>query len=76
VTHHRASLRFRYSLLAFFLLLGLGVWILYAWLPADGATGDLGSFEAGGYRVQRWGTTASVYRQAAICRVQILWGYS
>lgn len=52
MTHNRASLRFRYTLLAFFLLLGLGIWILYAWLPADGATGDLGSFEAGGYRVQ------------------------
>ncbi len=34
------------------LLVGLAVWALYAWLPADGATGDLESFGPQGFRVQ------------------------
>jgi hypothetical protein len=34
------------------LLIGLGVFALYAWLPADGATGDLESFAPEGFRVQ------------------------
>ncbi len=36
----------------FGLLLGLNIFGLYARLPADGATGDLESFEPGGFRVQ------------------------
>jgi len=34
------------------LLVGLAVLLLYRWLPADGATGDLESFSPAGYRVQ------------------------
>ncbi len=34
------------------LLVGLGVLALYAWLPADGATGDLESFTPQGFTVQ------------------------
>ncbi len=34
------------------LLLGLGIFVLYAWLPVDGATGDLESFRPEGFRVQ------------------------
>jgi hypothetical protein len=33
-------------------LIAVGVSALYAWLPADGATGDLESFTSEGYRVQ------------------------
>ncbi len=33
--------------------IALGLAVLYAWLPADGATGDLASFTAQGFRVQR-----------------------
>ncbi len=41
-----------HSLWVLSLLLGLGIFGLYAWLPADGATGDLESFEPQGFRVQ------------------------
>ena len=34
------------------ILAALGISALYAWLPADGATGDLESFGSEGYRVQ------------------------
>ncbi len=34
------------------LLAGLGIFALYAWLPADGVTGDLESFFPEGFRVQ------------------------
>lgn len=34
------------------LLLGLAISVLYAWLPVDGATGDLESFGPEGFRVQ------------------------
>jgi two-component sensor histidine kinase len=34
------------------LLLGLAVIVLYNWLPADGATGDLESFRPRGFRIQ------------------------
>lgn len=34
-------------------MIALGLLVLYAWLPADGATGDLASFTAQGFRVQR-----------------------
>jgi two-component sensor histidine kinase len=34
------------------ILVALGMSVLYTWLPADGATGDLESFTAEGYRVQ------------------------
>ncbi len=35
------------------LLVGLGLPALYAWLPVDGATGDLASFGSGGFRIHR-----------------------
>jgi signal transduction histidine kinase/CheY-like chemotaxis protein len=34
------------------LLIGLGIFVCYSWLPADGATGDLESFAPEGFRVQ------------------------
>ena len=34
------------------LLAGLGIWVLYAWLPADGASGALESFDPEGFRIQ------------------------
>jgi two-component sensor histidine kinase len=34
------------------LLAGLGIWGLYAWLPADGASGGLESFAPEGFRIQ------------------------
>ena len=34
------------------LLVALGLYLLYAWLPADGGTGDLESFRPGGFDVQ------------------------
>lgn len=37
---------------AILLLLGPALWLIYAFLPADGATGDLESFAPGGFRVQ------------------------
>ena len=48
----KASLWFWYGVWVVSLLVGLGVFVLYAWLPADGATGDLGSFTPQGFRVQ------------------------
>ena len=48
----KASLWFWSGVWAVSLLVGLGVFVLYAWLPADGATGDLESFTSEGFRVQ------------------------
>ncbi len=48
----KASLWFWYGVWGVSLLVGLGVFMLYAWLPADGATGDLESFTPEGFRVQ------------------------
>jgi two-component sensor histidine kinase len=38
--------------LGLILLAGLGIWGLYAWLPADGASGGLESFTPEGFRIQ------------------------
>ncbi len=48
----KASLWFWHGVWVVCLLVGLGVFMLYAWLPADGATGDLVSFTPQGFRVQ------------------------
>ena len=48
----KASLWFWHGVWVVSLLVGLGVFMLYAWLPADGATGDLASFTPEGFRVQ------------------------
>lgn len=48
----RGSPRFWRALWAGGLLIGLGVVLLYTWLPADGATGDLESFKPDGFHVQ------------------------
>ena len=48
----KTSLWFWHSVWVVSLLVGLGVFMLYAWLPADGATGDLESFTPEGFRVQ------------------------
>ncbi|MGC1374906.1 MAG: protein kinase [Anaerolineales bacterium] len=39
-------------LLGFCACLGVGLFVFYHWLPADGATGDLESFTPAGFRVQ------------------------
>ncbi|MBU1750234.1 MAG: GAF domain-containing protein [Chloroflexi bacterium] len=41
-----------YGLWVLGILLAIGFLALYAWLPADGATGDLESFDPAGFRVQ------------------------
>ena len=46
------ALWFWRSLWGISLLIGLGILVLYTWLPADGATGDLESFTPQGFRVQ------------------------
>lgn len=46
------SLWFWRSVWGALLLAGLVFFVLYAWLPGDGATGDLESFTRGSYRVQ------------------------
>ncbi len=48
----KASLWFWYGVWIVSLLVGLGVFVFYTWLPADGATGDLASFTPQGFRVQ------------------------
>jgi tRNA A-37 threonylcarbamoyl transferase component Bud32 len=41
-----------YLILGFSACLGVGLFVFYSWLPADGATGDLESFTPEGFRVQ------------------------
>jgi signal transduction histidine kinase len=48
----RHGLWFWHSVWALGVLAGLGILLLYTWLPADGATGDLESFAPEGFRVQ------------------------
>jgi GAF domain-containing protein len=48
----QASLWFWRALWGFLLLAGVGLLVLHASLPADGATGDLESFTPAGFRVQ------------------------
>ncbi len=48
----RNRLRLWQGLWVLCLLIGHGIFALYAWLPADGATGDLESFSPKGFRVQ------------------------
>lgn len=40
------------SMWIFSLLAGLGIVSYYGWLPADGASGDMESFEDDGFRIQ------------------------
>jgi hypothetical protein len=47
-----SNLWFWRVLWGFSLLIGLGIFVLYAWLPADGATGDMESFAPQGFCVQ------------------------
>jgi hypothetical protein len=47
-----SSLWFWRVLWGFSRLIGLGIFVLYAWLPADGATGDMESFAPQGFCVQ------------------------
>jgi signal transduction histidine kinase len=49
----KSSLWFWRGVWAASALIVLGLLALYTWLPADGATGDLASFTAQGFRVQR-----------------------
>ena len=41
-----------YLLVGFCACFGVGLFVFYSWLPADGATGDLESFTPEGFRVQ------------------------
>jgi signal transduction histidine kinase len=52
VVRTSSDLRFWRILWGFSLLVGLAIPLFYAWLPADGATGDLESFTPQGFRVQ------------------------
>jgi two-component sensor histidine kinase len=48
----KSSLWFWRAIWGSVFLIGPGLYVLYAWLPADGGTGDMESFRADGFHVQ------------------------